>query len=546
LERLLPADVSVRIDQQGSTLCRDKNGKLAVSRHPELDVALAELSRLGLFRIFVPREVGGFGLPVAIYYMAVQLISYFDTSLALLMLVHGNAMYIINRYGTPEQRLRYLPSMAKGERLATVAFTEPGAGSDAGKIRTRAEVDGETYVLHGNKLFITNGGDADLLVTTARTGPLEQGIHGVSTFILEREADGVEILGLEDKTALNGSPTAALSYTDLRIPKDRLLGRLNHGGEVMFAGVGMTRVNIGAQALGIAKRAFDAAVEFAREREQGGQVILEHDAIQQRLAQMTLMISAMENMICWVSGLENLGQWHVREMSITKYFCSEALQLLTQRAINIFGGYGVSRGYAVERCRREATALPLYGGTSEIQWLIIAREYLDSLAGRSHFDYKTRDRELVQKLEAGCPEARSDLVTRLANINEILWELCSDVSQFKDPVPYYRHLTDLATSFSVAQTLLWQAIFDSSEDYMARLEWESERTQIHCEEASRVERGSARPPDDNLCRDTIEWQLAVMAMDQLEDQERISSSRIKKRVDRGALKANIRKWLSLD
>ena len=464
LERLVPPETSRRIDREGSVLVRRDDGALAVQRHPDLEAARRELAKIGVFRIFLPEEDGGFGLPLCVYYMVVQTVSYFDTSLALVFLVHGNAMYAIARHGTDEQRARLLPALASGDQLASVAFTEPTAGSDAGSIRTRARRDGGHWVLCGEKLFITHGGDADLLITTARTGP-EADIHGVSTFILQPAADGVELLGLEDKTGLAGSPTAALSYPDLRIPADRMLGPEGRGGAVMFAGVGMTRVNIGAQALGIARRAFDAAASFAQERQQGGAAIIEHDAIQQRLGRMALIISAMENLICHDSWLEQQGRWHVREMSIVKYYASEALQELTLRAINIFGGYGVCKEYEVERCRREAVALPLYGGTSEIQWYIIARELLDSLAGQGHADYRARDDRWQAAVEQRCAGPELDAqagVVRRANAQ--LWTAVEQVAGLDHPIPFHRHLAELATSLAVARVLLWQASAPGADD----------------------------------------------------------------------------------
>lgn len=457
LERVLPPSVSRQIDREGSRLVSGKDNVLAVELHPKLDEALQTLCRLGLFRTFLPKTCGGAELPVGLYFLAVQLVSYFDTSLALAFLVHGNASYVIDRYGTVAQKRHYLPMLAGGEKLATVAFTEPNAGSDAGSIQTRAVAQGDDFVLNGNKLFITHGGDADILVTTARTGSTSAKINGVSAFIVERVGDGVQVIGLEEKTGLSGSPTAALSYDDVLIPADRLLGRMNKGGEVMFAGVGMTRVNIGAQALGIAKRAFDAAVDYALEREQGGALIIEHDPIQQRLVDMALMISAMENLIARVSLLEHQSEWHVREMSITKYYCSEALQELTLRAINVFGGYGVSKDYVVEQCRREAAALPLYGGTSEIQWLIISREFLMTVEGTARVDYRERDVELTAALAKRCEGELAGLVEQTAVETERLWQLVETVSTVSDPVPFYRHLAELATSVSVAQVLLWQA-----------------------------------------------------------------------------------------
>ena len=506
LTRVLPPEVSRRVDREGSTLNRDEAGRLSVLRHPQLEAARQELAQLGLFRIFLPERDGGFGLPLAVYYLVVQLVSYFDTSVALVFLVHGNAMYAIRRYGTAAQRERHLPALASGQQLATVAFTEPTAGSDAGSIRTHARRCESGWELHGDKLFITHGGDADLLVTTARTGTPEQGIDGVSTFILLPAIDGVELVGLEHKTGLAGSPTAALSYPGLRVPEDRLLGQPGRGGAVMFAGVGMTRVNIGAQALGIAKRAFDAAAEFAGTRQQGGTAIIEHDAIQQRLSQMARIISATENLICHDSLLEQQGRWHVREMSITKYYASEALQQLTSRAINVFGGYGVCQEYEVERCRREAVALPLYGGTSEIQWYIISRELVGSLDGSGQADYRARDERWQTQLEQRCSDDElGACIARVRAAGLQLWTAVELVATLEHPAPYYRHLADLATSLMVARVLLWQAT---------------------AEQAGELER-----------------QLGIWATDRLEQRARVAAERIVTGQDRSALKAALRSAL---
>lgn len=461
LERVLPAAVSRRIDREGSTLRRDSAGRLEVVRHEALEAARRELARLDLFRVFLPADVGGFALPLSLYHLAVQLIARYDASLALVFLVHGNASYVIDRFGTPAQRARYLPALARGEQLATVAFTEPQAGSDAGSIRTRAVREGERYRIDGSKCWITHGGDADLLVVTARTGPPELGIDGVSAFLVEREADGVELLGLEEKTGLAGSPTALIAMNELPIPAERLLGSEGEGGKVMFAGVGMTRVSIAAQAVGIGKRAFQAAVAFARDRVQGGSAILEHEAVRERLAQIALSLSASESLICRDGELEARGEWHVREMSIAKHFASETLQEVTTRAIGVHGGYGCSRAYEVERCRREAVALPLFGGTSEIQWFIIARELLLSVQGRAHADYRARDLALLDEIERRCDGAAplAGHARRARDACDRLWAEATRVAALDEGEARARErpLAELAVALAAALALLFEA-----------------------------------------------------------------------------------------
>jgi alkylation response protein AidB-like acyl-CoA dehydrogenase len=469
LDRLLPLEVSRRIDREGSTLRRADDGRLSVVRHPALEAARLELARLDLFRIFLPEDVGGLGLPLALYHLAVQLIARYDASLALVFLVHGNASYTIDRYGSEAQRQRYLPSLARGEQLATVAFTESQAGSDAGAIRTRATLEGDRYRLEGSKSWITHGGDADLLVTTARTGPLELAIDGVTAFLLEREADGVEVLGLEEKTGLSGSPTAAIAYNGIAIPAERRLGAAGEGGRVMFAGIGMTRVSIAAQALGIGKRAFQAAVDFSLDRVQGGSAIVEHEAVRHRLAEIALALSAIEGLICREAQLEARGEWHVREMSIAKYYASEILQQITTRAIGLHGGYGCSRAYEVERCRREAVVLPLFGGTSEIQWFIIARELGLAARGLARADYRARDLAQLSELEARAHASGGmlpGLVARTGAACDRLWQLAERISTLGDAerTPHERPLAELATALAVALSLLLQASAPDAEE----------------------------------------------------------------------------------
>jgi len=458
LSRALPPELSLRLDREGATLRRDAGGRLRVEAPPVLRAALRELASLDLFRLFLSAAQGGLGLPLGLFYLAVSRIAARDAALALTVLVQANVVYCLARHGSEAQRQRYLARLAAGELLGTVAYTEPLAGSDAGAIRTRAEPEAGGFRITGSKCWITHGGDADLLLTSARTGGLELGITGVSTFLLEREADGVEVLGLENKTGLAGSPTAALDYPAIWIAGDRLVGREGDGGRVMFSGIGITRVGIGAQALGIGRRAFDAAVEFAGQRQQGGRLIIEHPAVEERLCRMALQLSTMENLISWASLLESRGEWHVREMSITKHYCTEALQDLTQRAIGLHGGCGCSRDYPVERCRREAVALPLFGGTSEIQWWIITRELLETVRGEAHVDYRARDSATLAELRPRCASGRlSALWEQLRSARGELWSAAERVASLPDPAPVAHLLAEAATGIEAAQALLRQA-----------------------------------------------------------------------------------------
>lgn len=456
LQRLIPPEVARSVDREGSRLEHRAGGSARVVCHPALQRALKELAALGAFRVFVPSQYGGLELPVGIYYAIVQLVSTFETSLALWFLVHGNAMYVLNQFGTEPQKERYLPAMAAGDRYGGVAFTEPLAGSDAGSIRMRAVRRGGSFVLNGTKSWITNGGDADILITTARTGPLELGFGGVSVFVVEREADGVSVTRLEEKTGLAGSPTAELLYDNVTVPGDRVVGQLGAGGRIALSGIGMTRANIGAQAIGIAKRAFSAACDYAIQRQQGGRCIVRHPAIQERLGWMATLISAMENLLYWAASVESQGDWYVREASIAKYFSSELLQELTMRAINVFGGYGCSKEFVVEQCRREAVALPLYGGTSEVQWYIISRELMSPQAA----DYRDRitlfDERTLRMMSPARRARLNGLTTLLQTDQALLAQAVHRVGQIPpDRQPLlYQHLAEMASWNEAARVML--------------------------------------------------------------------------------------------
>jgi len=224
---------------------------------------------------------------------------------------------------------------------------------------------------------------------------------------------------------------------------------------------------IAAQALGLGKRAFQAAVDFALERVQGGTTIVEHHAVQVRLAEIALALAAIEGLVCRDGEIEARGEWHVREMSIAKYYASEVLQEIATRAIGVHGGYGCSRAYEVERCRREAVALPLFGGTSEIQWFIISRELLLCVQGRARADYRARDLDLLDRLAARAGERAglAELTRRARAGCEELWAQATRVAVLGDAGrAHERPLAELATALAVALALLFQATAPDADD----------------------------------------------------------------------------------
>jgi len=278
-------------------------------------------------------------------------------------------------FGTEEQKLKYLPSLISGEKIGAFGLTEPQAGSDAGATRTRALRDGNDWVLNGQKTFITNGSLADVLVVTAKTNP-DQGTKGISAFIVEKGTPGFKPGRDEKKMGLKGSVTSQLFFENCRIPLANLLGRENEGFKQFMTTLDAGRVAISAMALGLAQGAYDKAVTYAKEREQFGQPIAKFQAIQWMIAEMATDIDAARLMVKRAAWLKTQGQRFTQEAAMAKLFATEASERVCYKAIQIHGGYGYVREYAVERMYRDQRLCAIGEGTNEIQRLVIARQVL--------------------------------------------------------------------------------------------------------------------------------------------------------------------------
>jgi len=278
-------------------------------------------------------------------------------------------------FGTEEQKLKYLPSLISGEKIGAFGLTEPQAGSDAGATRTRAVRDGDEWVINGQKIFITNGSLADVLVVTAKTNP-DKGTKGISAFIVEKGTPGFKPGRDEKKMGLKGSVTSELFFENCRVPAANLLGKENEGFKQFMTTLDAGRVAIAAMALGLAQGAYDKAVAYAKEREQFGQPIAKFQAIQWMIAEMATDIDAARLMVNRAAWLKMQGQRFTQEAAMAKFFATEASERVCYKAIQIHGGYGYVREYAVERMYRDQRLCAIGEGTNEIQRLVIARQVL--------------------------------------------------------------------------------------------------------------------------------------------------------------------------
>ncbi|HLB02762.1 MAG TPA: acyl-CoA dehydrogenase [Nitrospiria bacterium] len=337
---------------------------------------LKKLAALGLMGAYIPPEYGGAGMELVSYVIAMEELSKAWASLGVIMTVNNSLVCDpIHRFGTESQKQRYLKPLARGERLGCYALTEPGAGSDAGAIKTRARRENGGYTLNGSKIFITNGQQADLAIVYAVTAQ-EQGKHGISAFLVEKGTPGFLVGKLEDKMGLRSSDTAELIFQDCHVPPENLLGVENEGFKIALSTLDGGRIGIAAQALGIAQACLEEATRYARERHQFGRPIGDFEAIRFMLADMAMEIQAARLLTYRAAHRRQQGPKITLHSAQAKLLASEMANRVAYKAVQIFGGYGYIKDFPVERYYRDARITTLYEGTSEIQRLVIARELL--------------------------------------------------------------------------------------------------------------------------------------------------------------------------
>jgi len=335
---------------------------------------LAKLGELGLMGVCVPEEHGGAGADFLSYILVLEELSRGDAGVGVTVAVHTSACTLpILTFGSDAQRDAFVPPLARGEGIGCFALTEPGAGSDAGALITRADrVDGG-WRISGAKQWITNAAFGGTVLLFARTDAATSSARGVSAFILD--TGQITVTRTEEKLGLNSSVTNDIAI-DTFVPDDRLIGVENHGFRIAMATLDGGRIGIAAQAVGIAQAAYDVALGYAKEREAFGQRIAEFQAIQHKLANMSMEIDAARLLVYRAAWLKDRGQPHTEAGAKAKLFASEMARRQTAEAIQVLGGYGYTKEFPVERYYRDAKVTEIYEGTSEVQRIVIARELL--------------------------------------------------------------------------------------------------------------------------------------------------------------------------
>jgi len=337
---------------------------------------IRRMAELGFLGLTAPEEYGGVGADTVSYVIALEEISKACASTAVVMAVQNSLVnHGLVKFGTEEQRQKYLTRLAAGELVGAFALTEPGAGTDSATQRTMAIRDGDSYVITGNKHFITNGAFADVVILFTMTDK-EKGNRGITAFIVEKGTPGFSVGKEEHKMGIRATNTTELIFEECRVPAENRLGDEGQGFKIAMIVLDAGRIGIGAQACGIAQAALDASVEYAKTREQFGRPIAKFQAIQWMLADMATQIEAARLLTYSAALKKDSGVRYSKEASMAKLFSSETVVWVTNRAIQIHGGYGYMKEYPLERYYRDAKITELYEGTSEVQRLVIAGQLL--------------------------------------------------------------------------------------------------------------------------------------------------------------------------
>ena len=337
---------------------------------------IRKMAGLGLFGLTIPEKYGGSGRSKLDLCIAVEELAHASAAIENYLRVSLSLAIIpVMEYGTEEQKQKYLPPHARGEKMACFALTEAGAGSDPSSIQTTAARRKDGYIINGSKLFISIGDRAEIVVVFA-TVDKTLGHHGITAFVVEKDTPGLSVGKHEDKMGLHGLNSTELIFQDCFIPAENRLGSEGQGLKIALDALDVSRITVGAEAVGISRAAFETALKYAKERRQFGQPIAEFQAIQWMLADMATQIDAARLLTCRAARLCDLGLPFIKEAAMAKVFASEVAGFVTNKALQIHGGYGYSRDYPLERYLRDAKITEIYEGTSEIMRLTIARSLL--------------------------------------------------------------------------------------------------------------------------------------------------------------------------
>lgn len=351
---------------------------------PEIDKSqefpwenLKKMAKLGLLGIVVPEEYGGSGFDFVALAVAVEEISRVCATTGVIVAVNNSlAAYPILKFGNEEQKKKYLQLLATGEKIGAIGITEPDAGSDVVAMESTAKLDGDHYILNGTKRFITNAGEAGVFVVFAYTNK-EAKHKGISAFIVDRDTPGFTLGKHEDLMGIRATANCELIFEGAEIPKENLLGNEGDGFKICMHTLDVSRIDIGAQGVGIAQGALDAAVSYSKERKAFGQPIGHFEMIQSMIAEMATQIQAARFLVYYAAFCKDKGMPRFsKESAMAKWFASDIAVDVTRKAVQIYGGYGYTKDYVVERLYRDAKILELYEGTSEIQKIVIARSLL--------------------------------------------------------------------------------------------------------------------------------------------------------------------------
>lgn len=337
---------------------------------------VGKLGELGFLGMLLPEEYGGLGLDAKSYLLALEEIAAADASVAVMMSVHNSLpTQMLNTHGTDAQKRRFLTPLARGEMLGAFALSEADAGSDASAIRCQAVRDGNDWIVNGSKAWITSGTHAGVIIAMIRTDTPEarRKSKGISAFILTPDLPGFHVGKKEDKLGMRASPTVTLNFDNMRVPGDRMLGAEGMGFIYAMQSLVHGRLGIAAQAIGIARAAFEAAAAYANERKQFGTPIAQFQGVQFKLADMATRITAARAMLHETASAKDSGADVDAHASMCKLFASETAMWVTTQAIQIFGGYGYVKEYPVEKYFRDAKVTEIYEGTSEVQRIVIGR-----------------------------------------------------------------------------------------------------------------------------------------------------------------------------
>ena len=335
-----------------------------------------KMGKLGYFGVQAPKELGGAGMDSVSYIIVIEEISRACAGLGLCVTVHNSvAVYPLLAFGSQDQKRRWVPPLARGEKIGAFCLTEPNAGSDAAGIEATAIRHGDHFLANANKVFVTNGGVADVCLIFARTDP-KAGRKGISVIIADRGTPGFVVGDLEDLCGMRANPVTSIRLYDCQIPAENLLGKEGMGLRIGLAALDTGRVGIAAQAVGIAQAALDEAIRYAKQRRQFGVPIARHQAVQMMIADMATHVDAARLMAFRAAVLRDKGKSFTQEAAMAKLYASEVSSKVTDMAVQIHGGYGYSKSYPVERYYRDARVTRIYEGTSEIHRMVIARGVL--------------------------------------------------------------------------------------------------------------------------------------------------------------------------